>query len=60
MSQPIRHGQHAAAAPLLLAAVLLAGWAVQPGSAQVMPAPTGNSILFLNTTLNVRRAHPRR
>lgn len=55
------HGQPAAT-PLLLAAVLLAGWAASPCDAQVSYAapPGSNSILFLNSTLNVRHAHMRR
>ena len=55
------HGGQAMAAPLLLVAVLLAGWAATPCNAQgPYAAPGSNSILFLNSTLNVRHAHLRR
>ena len=48
-------------APLLLLAVLLVGWAASPCDAQgPYAAPGNNSILLLNSTLNVRHAHVRR
>lgn len=55
------HGRQAVAVQLLFAAVLLAGWAASPCEAQGLAAAQGtNSILLLNSTLNVRHAHMRR
>ena len=52
------HGGQAVPAPLLLLAVLLVGWAASPCNAQgPYAAPGNNSILLLNSTLNVRHAH---
>jgi hypothetical protein len=55
------HGRQAVAAQLLFATVLLAGWAASPCDAQGQyAAPGNNSILLLNSTLNVRHARLRR
>ena len=50
-------GRRVAVAPPLLAALLLLGWTASPCDAQTLPAADAKSIVFLNSTLNVRHAH---